>query len=239
MNKRLDFSLILPCYNEELIFDHSVKLIIDTLQDSRYSFEILFVDDGSVDATRKRIQKACRIYPFCTYIFHPHTIGRGGSVADGIRRSRGEVVGYIDIDCEVSPVYLPRMISLIKSGIADIVVGTRIYRTGFSSLVRFFASVGYKMMVGFLFKTKGIDTESGYKVLNKKKFLPVLTEIQSTGWFWDTECIVLSQKKGLRIVGIPVLFIRRFDKKSTVHVIHDSWEYIKNIWKLYWRMNNG
>ena len=236
MNTRPDFSLILPCCNEESVFDASVQSIVSILYNSRVSFEIIFVDDLSHDATRQLIRKACQKNSFCRYLFHPKNIGRGGAVASGIRLSRGDIVGYMDIDCEVSPVYLPQMISLVRSGKADIVVGKRIYRTSLISIIREVLSLGYKTIITVLFKTHGIDTESGYKVFYKKTFLPVLSAIRSNGWFWDTESIVLSQRKNVRIVEIPVLFMRRFDKKSSVRLVGDSWEYIKNVWELYWRL---
>jgi len=141
------------------------------------------------------------------------------------------VVGYIDIDLEVPPVYIPDIVSLIKKNKADIVIGNRVYRTSMGSIVREVLSVGYRNLADWLIGTGGADTESGYKFFNRKKFLPILATIKDQRWFWDTESIVRSRRAGLVVTEVPVLFLRRFDKVSSVHIIRDTIEYIGNIWR--------
>ncbi|MCJ7826060.1 glycosyltransferase [Patescibacteria group bacterium] len=235
MKKQIDLSLILPCYNEHDVFDGSVTLIIETLERSRWSFEIIFVDDGSKDDTRSKIRLVCRTYDFCHAIIHKDNTGRGAAVNSGIHASQGDVVGYIDIDCEVSPVYISSMVGLIQQGKADVVVGKRMYRSSLTSFIREVLSIGYRRIADILLGTDGIDTESGYKFFHKKKFLPVLGKIRNQHWFWDTESIVLSKRAGLRVVEIPVLFVRRLDKQSTVRIIPDTFSYLKSVWEFFWR----
>jgi len=231
MKKRLDFSLVLPCFNEDPVFEESVASIIQILQTTKFSFEILFVDDTSTDTTRKLIARACKRYSFCRYVFHPANMGRGAAVSTGIRQARAEIVGYIDIDCEVSPLYIPSCVQIIRNNTADIVVGKRIYRTSFSSIIREILSVGYRMIADRILGTDGIDTESGYKFFRRRTFLPVLATIKDQHWFWDTESIVLSRRAGLRIQEEPVLFLRRLDKKSSVRILPDTLLYLKNVWE--------
>lgn len=236
MKKRPDFTLVLPCYNEEPVFSDSVRLIIQTLQMCILSFEILFVDDGSTDKTKEMIKAVCKRFPFCIFFFHATNKGRGAAVSTGIRKARGEIVGYMDIDCEVSPLYIPSFVTIVKEHKADVVVGKRIYRTTFTSIIREVLSVGYRMMVRSILDTGGIDTESGYKFFNKKAFLPVLQKIRNQNWFWDTESIVLARRAGLRIREEPVLFLRKAEKKSSVRLIPDTLSYVKNIWEFSLRM---
>lgn len=229
--KQPDLSLILPCFNEEPVFTRSVECILSTLRSSMYSFEIIFVDDGSDDATRTLIKNVCKKDPLCRYIFHPYNKGRGAAVTTGFMEAGGDVIGYIDIDLEVMPVYIPDIVSLIKAGKADIVIGNRVYRTSMGSIVREVLSVGYRNLADWLIGTGGADTESGYKFFNRKKFLPILATINDQRWFWDTESIVRSRRAGLVVTEVPVLFLRRFDKVSSVHIIRDTIEYIGNIWR--------
>jgi len=60
---KYDVSLVLACYNEAEIFADSVKRIIATLDQTDYTFEIIFVDDVSSDNTRELIDKAFKTYP--------------------------------------------------------------------------------------------------------------------------------------------------------------------------------
>jgi glycosyltransferase involved in cell wall biosynthesis len=239
MNKKPDVSLILPCFNETDVFDQSVRSILHALSSSAYTYEIIFVDDKSLDQTRAHIREVCRVHPFCFSVFHAKNKGRGAAVDTGIHHARADVVGYIDIDCEVSPLYIPHFVKILQSHEADIVIGRRIYRTTRVSLVREVLSIGYRALAKFLLGTGGMDTETGYKFFNKRVFYPVLQSIQNQGWFWDTESIVRSLKAGLRVREEPVLFVRRGDKHSSVKIIPDTIEYLKNIWVFYWQIRTA
>ena len=140
-------------------------------------------------------------------------------------------MGFIDIDCEVSPVYIPEMVRMILAGKADVVIGNRIYRTGITSLHREILSAGYRWLADGMIGTGKMDTESGYKFFDRKKILPVLEKTKHPGWFWDTEIVVLAKRAGLRVVAYPVLFLRRSDKTSTVRVVEDTIDYLRSLWR--------
>lgn len=230
MKQTIDLSLILPCYNEEPIFTESVKRIIDVLSLTRLSYEIIFVDDKSRDNTAQLIQNTCTIYPHTNALYHTINKGRGKTVTDGIKEAKGTVVGYIDIDLEVSPVYIPLLVDMILEKRADVAIGKRMYRTNIQSIPREILSFGYQWLSNYLIGTGNLDTESGYKFFNRKKILPVLALTRHSHWFWDTEIIVLAKRKGLRIAEVPVLFLRRFDKTSSVRIVRDSIDYLQSLW---------
>lgn len=226
MPDSIDVSLILPCYNETAVFVDSMNQILETLDATRWKYEIILVEDCSKDDTRQLIQSYVAAHPHhpLRYIFHETNKGRGGTVNDGIRAARGRVAGYIDIDLEVHARYIPSCVLAILDG-ADVAIALRIYRFYWRGLVRWILSNGYiwmeQMMLGIPLK----DTESGYKFFNRERILPILAEIQDERWFWDTEVMVRSYLHGYRIVEIPTLFQRRFDKKSTVNPVADTLDY--------------
>jgi hypothetical protein len=231
IQKKPDVTLVLACYNEAPIFEQSVARIREAMDAGKFSYEIIFVDDASTDRTPTLIRNICQRASLYRAFFHPINQGRGKTVADGVMRARGTVVGYIDIDCEVSPVYIPFMVSQILHKKADIVTGKRYYRTSFVSLYREVISRGYQRISDLMLGTGGMDTETGYKFFDRKKILPILKTVENTGWFWDTEIMVRAKRAGLRIAEVPVLFIRRFDKHSSVHVFRDSVAYLTNLWE--------
>ena len=238
MVQPLEFSLVLACYNEESIFAGNIIYIIETLNRSTLHYEIIFVDDVSRDNTRYLIKKTVKKYPkICRAFYHEKNRGRGATVTDGFMAAKGSVVGYIDFDCEVSPVYIPEAVALIQNKKADMVIGKRIYRTTLVSLIREILSVGYQIFSNMLLGTAKIDTESGYKFFDKKKILPILKDADHPGWFWDTQVVVLAQRKKLKIIELPVLFLRRFDKQSSVKIFSDTYDYLINIWKFYRKLN--
>lgn len=236
MGKRPDLSLILACYNEAPHFADSVERIEEVLSLSRLSYEIIFVDDKSRDNTVELIAEALIRHKNRRVLYHRYNMGRGRTVADGMAIARGTIVGYIDIDCEVSPVYIPMIVRRMLKDDADVIIGKRTYRTSFSSMMREMLSLGYKFLANELVGTGYLDTESGYKFFVRKKILPILPKAHHPHWFWDTEIIVYVRHAGLRVAEEPVLFVRRFDKKSTVHIIRDTFDYIKSLWQLWKRL---
>lgn len=227
-----DLSLVIACYNEEPILRNSVEEVIGVLDQIRCTYEIIFVDDCSKDNTREIIDKLIEDYPSYNLrkIFHEHNKGRGGTVADGFQISRGQIIGFIDIDLEVAAHYIPSCVRAIDEGY-DVATAHRIYKFYLRYLDRYVMSQGYswlfKKLLGFNFK----DTETGFKFFRREMILPILDDIEDQGWFWDTEIMVRSQLAGLRIIEIPALFLRRFDKASTVSNISDSLYYFKKILK--------
>ena len=182
-------------------------------------------------STAKLIGAACRKYTRCRALYHAVNAGRGKSVSDGFLSGLGEVVGFMDIDCEVGPEYIPQMVALILSHQADVVIGKRIYRTSAGSIVREILSRGYQRLSDAMIGTGGYDTETGYKFFHRKKIIPILMKTEHMGWFWDTEIMVRSKRAGLKILEVPVLFIRRFDKHSSVNIVGDTLDYIVQLWR--------
>ena len=149
---------------------------------------------------------------------------------DGIRKARGEVVGYMDIDLEVSPIFISDFVDKIKEG-ADLVMGDRVYWAFSASPVRLVLSRGYAGLVRWVLRLRFRDTEAGYKFFNRKKILPIIKKCTHFSWFWDTEIVYRSLKAGLKVVSLPVLFVRRLEKKSTVKPFRDSIGYLINMYR--------
>ncbi len=233
----LDLSLILPCFNESGLFMESVERIVEVLDASRLSYEIIFVDDASRDITPRLIASVCRNNPSMRALYHATNRGRGQTVMDGMREARATVVGYIDIDCEVSPVYIPLLVTMILNKKSDVVIGKRFYRTSPRAVLREVLSRGYQWLSDMLIGTGGMDTETGYKFFHRKKILPVISKTQYAGWFWDTEVMVYARRAGLRITEVPVLFLRRFDKVSSVNIFRDTLDYVVQLLKFRKRLH--
>jgi len=232
MSDPLDLSLVLACYNEQPVFESSARAILKALDSSKFSYEIIFVDDCSRDHTRELIDAFIASHPQhnLSRIFHTHNQGRGGTVTDGLRAARGTVAGYIDIDLEVSALYIPAMTLAVQEG-ADIALGERIYRFQPRSFDRWVLSKGYHWLAQrILGMNQFWDTESGYKFFNRVRILPILDTVQDQRWFWDTEVMVRAALRGYCIVEIPVLFLRNYGKQSSVKAFQDTLDYMKRLW---------
>ena len=76
------------------------------------------------------------------------------------------------------------------------------------------------------------DTEAGLKFFNRKKILPVLDKTEDKRWFFDTEIVARSLWEGLKITEVPVLYLKKPEKQSSVHAIRDTIRYTKSLIRL-------
>jgi len=227
---KIELSLIVPCYNEGEHLEKSFPKVIEVLRKLNQNFEIIIIDDFSKDNTVEIIKRLIKNNKeiSISFVSHKHNVGRGGTVTEGIRLAKGDIVGFIDIDLEVSPKYIPDFVKIISTNKADIVVGKRYDYFSITSIHRFISTKLYISLVRLILRLPIHDTETGYKFFNRKKILPILTQIQDVYWFWDTEIIARGYMNGLRLEEIDVLFKKRRDKTSTVKLLRDSIRQIKS-----------
>lgn len=224
-NSPPDVSIIIPCYNEENHLRASFEEIAQVMDATRYAYEVIFVDDCSRDRTREIIQGLASAHETVRHIFHEKNRGRGAAVKTGLAAARGRIAGFLDIDLEVHCRYIPGMVQAVLDG-ADVACGYRVYKIPFrfDDLVRDVLSVGYRFLTRMLLGLTVRDSEAGYKFFNMERGAAVAALAEADGWFWDTEVMALASYRGLRITEVPMVYIRREDKKSTVRPIHDAIE---------------
>ena len=223
-------SVVLACYNEAEHIEKSFAEIRDTLTQTGWPFEILLVDDVSRDSTREILQRIVESHRHLDLrlILHDRNQGRGATVTDGFRASRGTIAGYLDVDLEVHCRYIPSLVRAIEGG-ADIATVQRIYAFQLGSLDRYFMSRGYSFLVRHLLGVPFRDTETGYKFFRRETVLPLLDEIEDAGWFWDTEFMARAARRRLTVEEVPGAYIRRKDKTSTVRGLSDSARYFRQL----------
>lgn len=223
-------SLVLACYDEAEHLEASVAEILDTLCASGWTFEVVFVDDCSRDRTPSILREIVAANPDrdLRLVLHETNRGRGATVSDGFRAARGEICGYLDVDLEVHPRYVPSLVREIEKG-ADIATVQRIYAFQPRSLDRYFMSRGYSFLVRRLLGLPYRDTETGYKFFRRETVLPLLDEVRDEGWFWDTEFMARAARRGLRVAEVPGAYVRRTDKTSTVRGLRDSARYFRQL----------
>ena len=223
-------SLVIACYNEEQVLETSFAEVLDVLQSLGRPFEVLCIDDCSRDRTREILAglQARHAGLDLRVLLHEHNRGRGATVSEGFRAARGRFTGFLDIDLEVHARYIPSLLRALERG-ADVATVRRIYAFQARAVDRWIMSRGYSVLVRRLLGCRLHDTETGYKFFRRETLLPLLDEVQDTGWFWDTEIMVRAVRRGLRVEEIPGAYIRRYDKTSTVHGLRDSWDYFRRL----------
>ena len=117
--------------------------IIKVLDGTSFSWEIIFIEDASTDTTANLIKSYIKKNPrkHLSAYFHEKNLGRGKSVSEGVERSQGKVVGYIDIDCEIPPNISPvlskaliQVTTLFRDG-EYMILRLKVYRVGLQAKV--------------------------------------------------------------------------------------------------------
>lgn len=230
-HQKPDLSVVIPCYNEMQILSQSIFLLTEFLDSTNLTYELIVIDDFSKDGTGQEIPKIALTYPQIRYYLHEKNLGRGGTVSEGIRLAKSDIVGYLDIDLEIPQWYILPAYLMLKKG-ADMVMANRIdYKLHLKIFIRWITNKGYNFLTRKLLGVSFTDTEAGFKFFKKEKILPVLDEIEDNGWFWDTEIVIRSFYRGLKINELPSLFIKNLEKTSTVKVFSDSVDYFRKLIK--------
>jgi hypothetical protein len=149
-------------------------------------------------------------------------------VGDGFRAAKGEIVGFIDIDLEISPVYTICCVLEVQDG-ANVAIGERIYRLQPRFVHRHILSRVYSWLVRRILGLPFIDTEAGFKFFRREAALELLELTHDQGWFWDTEIVANAHYQGFRVAEVPCLFQRNPNKTSTVKPIRDSIQYFRKL----------
>lgn len=140
-------SLIVPCYNEEQslgILYMELDRVSGMLPD--YELDILFVDDGSKDATLSILKTLAERDERVRYISFSRNFGKEAAMYAGFCNARGQLVAVMDADMQDPPSLLPKMVKLIESGEYDSVATRRVTRQGEPPIRSFFARKFYSII---------------------------------------------------------------------------------------------
>jgi glycosyltransferase involved in cell wall biosynthesis len=209
MRRRIDLSLVLACRNLETSLEGNLRQILHTFSLSRFTYEMILIDDKSDDSTAqiiKSFKKSCRSkFPKITTIFHKKRLGRALTISEGIMKAKSPVVGTLSPGLGISPIYVTLATDTIITRQVDILVARRIFHPNSSVLVKFAYYLMAKLTDLFV-DTSGIDAYSSFKFFNRKRILPLLSKVRHTGRLWDVELVIIAKRMGYRIGELPVVY---------------------------------
>ena len=145
--------------------------------------------------------------------------GRGGALRSVWSASGAAVVGYMDVDLSTDLNALLPLLAPLVSGHSDVAIGTRLARGArvIRGPRREVISRCYNLLLHATLGTGFSDAQCGFKALRADAAAALLPLTTDTGWFFDTELLVLAERAGLRIHEVPVDWID--DPGSRVKVI--------------------
>lgn len=230
------FDLLVPVYNEEKIIIKSLEAILNLFDALSIRFpgimlRVTVVDNGSDDNTLIFTKNVMQTDPRVSYIALAEK-GKGRAVRTGFFQSSNEIVGFTDADLAANINVVADMYEELITSNLDIVYGSRYSpaSTVERGLYRKMASRIYTKIYQNYLNTNIQDINCGLKLFRRSTVAPVFSQINENGWFFDSELMYLSERKGLLMLPFPVEWFE--GKDSKVKVITISINYLKNLVKL-------
>lgn len=158
-------SVIIPSYNEEKMIRKSAEKLAEVLENAKIDYELIFVDDGSADATWEEIRSAAKQNKNIRGIHFSRNFGKEAAMFAGLEKVYGDAAVIIDCDLQHPPEKIPEMYKLWEEGY-EVVEGIKSSRGEEASSHRAAAKAFYKMIS----KATGLDMTdaSDFKLLDRK-----------------------------------------------------------------------
>jgi glycosyltransferase involved in cell wall biosynthesis len=221
-------SVTLPAYNEQENLPKLIERAYEVLPRLVDDFELIIVDDGSVDGTREVAMGLIeRHYPEVRLAVHERNRGYGAAIRTGFAHAKGDLVFYTDSDNQFDLADLEHFLPLMDEW--DLIVGFRVYR--YDTVMRSFLSWVYNRIVRVLFRVRVRDVDCAFKLF-RREVLEKIT-IESDDFFVDAELVAKARKWNFRLLEKGVRHYPRAAGETTVRPsdIPETLRRIALMWK--------
>jgi putative flippase GtrA len=224
--------IVIPVYNEEHDLPGSVRRLHAYLvAEVPYPSRITIADNASTDSTLTVAESLAAELPDVEVI-HLDAKGRGGALYTAWMASDAHVVAYMDVDLSTDLSALMPLVAPLISGHSDVAIGSRLAAS--SRVVRGpkreFVSRSYNLMLRSVLGARFSDAQCGFKAVRADVARQLLPHVADTGWFFDTELLVIAERAGLRIHEVPVDWID--DPDSRVDILRTAVNDLRGCWRV-------
>ncbi|HVR97080.1 MAG TPA: glycosyltransferase family 2 protein [Thermoanaerobaculia bacterium] len=205
-----ELSVVLPAFNEEAVLPYSLAMAVSALEGLCRSWEIVVVDDGSIDGTPRVLAELAQNEPRIRVLTQKGNQGYGAALVRGFQSCRYNAIFYTDADAQFDLAELALAYPLLAE--ADLVTGWRCNRQ--DPWPRKLASAGFNLLQGLMLGVQVRDVDCAFKLFRRSFFERV--HLTSRRFLIDAEIYARSQRAGLRLRQLPVTHFPRAAGRSTV-----------------------
>lgn len=204
----MKLSVIIPCYNEQATI---VTLVAAVRAAPVKEMEIIIVDDGSTDETRRILYEEIALPGLARVIYHEKNMGKGAALRTGFQAATGDVVIVQDADMEYDPQEYPRLLKPIADGRADAVFGSRFMGSDAHRVVYFWHMVGNRFLTllsNMLTNLNLTDMETCYKAIRREILQDIVLKENRFG-FEPEITAKLAKRRDCRIFEVGISYFGR------------------------------
>ncbi|MEP7380293.1 MAG: dolichyl-phosphate beta-glucosyltransferase [Gemmatimonadota bacterium] len=224
--------VVIPVLNEAHVLAGSVATARQFLAQSLpCRWRVVVVDNGSTDGTDEVARQLVAAHDDVRFLQLPQR-GRGRALRHAWSQSDADVMCYTDVDLSTELAALPKMVHSIVADGFDLATGSRLLPNSRTtrSAKREFISRCYNLFVKAVLWTSFSDAQCGFKAISRGAMADLVPDVRDQSWFFDTELLVLAEKRGYRIADIAVEWIE--DDDSRVKIVKTAWDDIKGVLRL-------
>ncbi|GII23365.1 sugar translocase [Planosporangium mesophilum] len=224
--------VVIPVHNEQTDLEPCVRRLHTYLATHfPYPFHITIADNASTDGTLETARRLDAELAEVSSVHLPQK-GRGRALRAVWSASSAPVLAYMDVDLSTDLAALLPLVAPLISGHSDLAIGTRLSRGSrvVRGTKRQLISVGYNLLLRGTLAARFSDAQCGFKAIRAEVAGRLLPLVEDTGWFFDTELLVLAERSGLRIHEVPVDWVD--DPDSRVDIVATAVADLKGIARL-------
>lgn len=228
-------SIVMPAYNEGKKIYNNLLKTVEIVGGFHKNFEIVAVNDGSVDNTEKEIKRAGEADKHIIAVNYTPNGGKGKAIKEGVLKATGEYIAFLDSDLDLSPNHLDLFLSKMEETGAEAVIGSKLHKDSQVNYPkrRKIMSVGYYVILVILFHLPVKDTQTGVKLFRGDVLRKIIPRVQSTGYAYDIEILANVSRMGGKIEEMPiVLKFQRENHWGRIRMI-DVWQVAKDTMKVF------
>ena len=224
--------VVIPVYNEEVDLGPCVRRLHAHLTSQfPYPFRITVADNASTDSTLEVAAALVDELPHVGLV-HLEAKGRGRALHAAWTTSDAPVLAYMDVDLSTDLNALLPLVAPLITGHSDLAIGSRLAHSSnvTRGAKREIISRCYNFILRTSLNAKFSDAQCGFKAIRADVAERLLPLVEDTGWFFDTELLVLAERSGLRIHEVPVDWID--DPDSRVDIVATAKADLKGVWRI-------
>lgn len=232
MTSKPSIDIVIPVLNEERALPGTVATLREFLRDAIPNpCRIVIADNGSDDSTPQVGRGLAEEHPDVAYL-RLEQRGRGRALRRAWLESQADLVSYMDVDLSTDLSAFQPLVQALEDGY-DLAIGSRLTKEStvrLRSLKREVISRSYNLLIEAMFFTRFSDAQCGFKAMTSAAARALLPHVQDQGWFFDTELLILAEKRGFRIMDVPVTWTD--DPDTRVKVVRTAWDDLKGLLRL-------
>ena len=231
-DKRVCYSVVVPCHNESENLDKLVARISDVLRKEKDSFEIIIVNDNSTDSTTTVLERLRKNVPELRYIIRTANPGVGNALREGFAKAGGRYIITMDGDMSHDPYELPNF--LRQKDRHDIVCGSRYVSHGKANMdwSRKLISGAFNLLFRTLVGINIKDFTSGYRIIRREVLEKI--QLESKGFGIYIEIPLKAHISGFRLAEIPITYHKREHGLSNLSYFRQGPEYLRVGLRVFW-----